>query len=316
MDKSTIHAGLLGLGHAASHHARALHHVPGIELSAVCDLDPKRYHELDLSPGFQSLDAMLAESRLDLVIVATPNADHLLSVSRLLNAGVDVVVEKPAAETREDLQTMLDLADARTRYLHVALHSAFGEEVVWLRDNLDAVVGDRALTGFHCELFDPYIEAGLLRPGVAGLGGSWIDCGVNALSVLAEFIDPETLRVDSADFARDASLNCSETGSDVRFTFGGCGGRIETDWTRGVDRKVTYLTFDDVDVVLHHSNEEVLVRKGDNEERLFAVKTGLPRLTNHYVGVFRDLAARYPAQDNLELATTLHRLVFDVQDAA
>ena len=66
--------------------------------------------------------------------------------------------------------------------------------------------------------------------------------------------------------------------------------------------------------MLDHSAQQVLLCSSDEEQTLFSCDNGNPRLTNHYIGVFRDVAAQIDAgQDNFDYCRDLHRIVFEAQ---
>jgi virulence factor len=58
-------------------------------------------------------------------VVLTPSVTHRALVERLLEAGVDVLVEKPATLSSGETQALADLAEARGRVLMVAFNRRF-----------------------------------------------------------------------------------------------------------------------------------------------------------------------------------------------
>ncbi len=97
--------GLVGCGRLASDgYVPALAHTagPAFRLVAVADPDPgRRGHVSRLAggdvAGFPDAAALLAGSRLDALVLATPAALHLADAERASAAGVPVLVEKPPA---------------------------------------------------------------------------------------------------------------------------------------------------------------------------------------------------------------------------
>lgn len=108
----TLRAGLLGLGVMGSNHARILSNLDGVEFVGVFDpaeTAPEKVHD---RPVFKDLDALL-ECGIDYAIVATPTAFHLDMGTRLANAGVHALIEKPVASTADDAATLRDLFEAK-----------------------------------------------------------------------------------------------------------------------------------------------------------------------------------------------------------
>lgn len=61
--------------------------------------------------AYDSLDAVLADERVELITVATPNDVHKEIVIKCLGAGKNVICEKPVTMSTADLQAMIDAAD-------------------------------------------------------------------------------------------------------------------------------------------------------------------------------------------------------------
>ena len=57
--------------------------------------------------------ALLADTSLDGVIIATPDDEHLPMALAAIDAGLDVLCEKPLANTAADARRMLDAAEAK-----------------------------------------------------------------------------------------------------------------------------------------------------------------------------------------------------------
>jgi hypothetical protein len=166
--------------------------------------------------------------------------------------------------------------------------------------------------------FDPYIgKNGLEKKSGIGLGGSWYDSGINALSVLAYIADPASISIVSAKMV--SSMHCNQTSACTRLRCDVdgevCTGEINTDWMLGLDSKTTLLSYERATVLLDHSNEQVVIRDGQTFPKTISLKNGLARLINHYVGVFRDLEGSFVRhRGNIGLSTRLHELLFDAMD--
>jgi predicted dehydrogenase len=104
-------------------HAPLISSVDGLELAAVVerstDNAAQRY------PGittYRTLEALLADSSLGLIVVATPNGTHYDLARQALEAGKSVVVDKPTAITSAEIASLIELA-ARHKALLVPFHN-------------------------------------------------------------------------------------------------------------------------------------------------------------------------------------------------
>jgi UDP-N-acetylglucosamine 3-dehydrogenase len=108
----TLRAGVLGLGVMGRNHARVLAELDGVEFVGVFDPAqnvPDRVHD---KPVIRDLDQFL-ELKLDYAVVAAPTVFHLEMGTRLAQAGVHALIEKPVASTAEDSRTLRDLFAAK-----------------------------------------------------------------------------------------------------------------------------------------------------------------------------------------------------------
>ena len=104
-----IRVGLVGFGMAGRvFHAPLISSAEGLELTAVVERNSdnaaQRY------PGittYRSLEAMLADSSLDLFVVATPSGTHFQVARQILEAGKNVVVDKPVAVASAEVAKLI-----------------------------------------------------------------------------------------------------------------------------------------------------------------------------------------------------------------
>ncbi|WP_075180974.1 Gfo/Idh/MocA family protein [Pantoea sp. 1.19] len=87
-------------------------------------------------PCFSQMAALAAAS--DAVFVHSSTASHFAVVRMLLEAGVDVCVDKPLAATLDEAEQLVALAAARGRKLMVAFNRRFAPRYLQLKAALDA----------------------------------------------------------------------------------------------------------------------------------------------------------------------------------
>lgn len=117
----TLRTGVIGVGHLGYHHARNYAALPDAELVGVVDTNPANRERAagDFTvPGFSDVEALIA-CGVDAVSVATPTSHHHDAVVALLQAGVDVLVEKPIAGSLLEAEAMVAVAKAHNCLLQV-----------------------------------------------------------------------------------------------------------------------------------------------------------------------------------------------------
>jgi predicted dehydrogenase len=123
-----IRVGLIGAGYIATWHADALKATPGVRVSAVCDLNEAAAKGLALGYGaqaFTSVEDMIAAKACDAVHILTPPHLHEPLAIQCLNAGLDVLVEKPVSESHAATQRMAEAAQVNGRRFHAG-HNFLG----------------------------------------------------------------------------------------------------------------------------------------------------------------------------------------------
>ena len=110
-----IRVGLVGCGRISGKHFEALEeHAEVAELVAVCDSDPaalEAAESLTGAKGYSSLQSLLANSDVDVVILATPSGQHAAEGIAVAEAGRHVVTEKPMATRWNDGKHLVQACD-------------------------------------------------------------------------------------------------------------------------------------------------------------------------------------------------------------
>ncbi len=107
-----IGVGIIGFGLAAKvFHAPFVSAVPGLKLLAF--VERKGDHAAAAYPQTKTLrtvEALLADPAIELVVVATPNETHYALAKQCLQAGKHVVIDKPFAATSAQAEELIELA--------------------------------------------------------------------------------------------------------------------------------------------------------------------------------------------------------------
>jgi predicted dehydrogenase/nucleoside-diphosphate-sugar epimerase len=129
----------LGAGYIADWHAQSIAAVSDVELVAVCDFVlPKAQAiagKFGVPKAYASVEAMLAEEKLDAVHVLLPPDRHFAAARTLLEAGVDVFLEKPMCDRAADCESLVSLAEQRGLRLGVGHNFLFAEVYEQLRND-------------------------------------------------------------------------------------------------------------------------------------------------------------------------------------
>lgn len=107
-----IRVGLVGFGMAGRvFHAPLISSVEGLELAAVVERSGNK--AVERYPNIKScrtLDELLADSSIKLIVVATPNSTHCDVALRALEAARNIVVDKPTSVSSANIAQLMELA--------------------------------------------------------------------------------------------------------------------------------------------------------------------------------------------------------------
>lgn len=120
MEKLTI--GIVGFGGMGSYHAQYLiEKEENFTLKGGYDIDPKRVAALKKEgyQGYATYEALLADSEIDLILIAVPNDFHKELAMAALKAGKHVLCEKPAMMNAKELEEVLQVAEKTQRHFFV-----------------------------------------------------------------------------------------------------------------------------------------------------------------------------------------------------
>ncbi|MEK9758782.1 MAG: Gfo/Idh/MocA family oxidoreductase [Paracoccaceae bacterium] len=219
--------------------AGALDHRPdaGREYAIKLGIDPSR--------AYGDWKEMLAgekgrEDRVDLVTVATPNATHFEITKNFLEAGFNVLCEKPMTMSVEEGEEIVRIAEktgkiCAVNYCYSAYPMVRQARAMIRAGELGKIrlVVTNFSHGHHGDAGDADNPRVRWRydPAMAGVSGQFADCGIHALH-MASFLCDDQVETLSADFASTISSRQLEDDAMVNFRMsGGTVGRL---WTSSV----------------------------------------------------------------------------------
>ena len=133
---SDLKLAVIGAGAFGRNHVRVLSNLPGVQLVAVVDSDLDRAQALASEHKSQAYTSLEDIPAVNAAVVATPTNSHEAVATRLLNSGIDVLVEKPIATTSAAGERLARLADEKNRILQVGHLERFNPAVIALEKAL------------------------------------------------------------------------------------------------------------------------------------------------------------------------------------
>jgi predicted dehydrogenase len=245
---SIVRLGMIGTGGMARYHIRSiLKQGDTTQITAVCEPNKENYQKAaqlfeDASqpapPNIRDFDAFLKKQarNIDVAFIVTPHNQHFPQAKALLEAGKDVLVEKPMVMNTSEARRLMKVRDKTGRLLAVAFNGSMSPSIRMAYDLLhDGSMG--RILSVQAAVWQTWEQStrGLWRqePKISG-GGYMFDTGAHLLNTTADllgepfsevaaFIDKRSTKVDILTVA------IAKTTSGVFVTINGCGASPVTD---------------------------------------------------------------------------------------
>ena len=155
MSRTRLRAAVVGVGYLGRFHAEKYAAHSMAELVAVADVDPDRARTVAAALGVEAVsDHRALLGRIDCASVAVPTQLHHAVAGDLLEAGVDVLVEKPLTTTVDEGKALLEIAVRRGRVLQVGHLERFNPAI----RALEGVIREPRF--IECHRHAPFSERG------------------------------------------------------------------------------------------------------------------------------------------------------------
>lgn len=136
-----LRIGMIGAGNISETHITRYENNPHVEIVAVCDIDEAKLNKYadahNIEHRFTNIDKMLASVELDAADVCVWNCAHAECSIAALDAGLNVLCEKPMAMTAAEAQAMKDAADKNGKLLMLGFVTRFSNQARIAKDFID-----------------------------------------------------------------------------------------------------------------------------------------------------------------------------------
>ena len=187
-----IRIAVVGCGGIANgKHMPSLKRLPGVEMVAFCDIIPERAEKARKDFGtpdarvYTDYKEMLAkEADVDAVHVCTPNRSHSFITIDALEAGKNVMCEKPMAKTSAEAAAMCEAAKRTGKKLTIGYQNRFRKETQYLHQLCeDGELGEIYFAKAHAVRRRAVPNWGVFLNEEEQGGGPLIDIGTHALDL-------------------------------------------------------------------------------------------------------------------------------------
>lgn len=127
---------------------------------------------------FQSLDDLLADDHIELVIVNTPNITHYDFSKKVIQAGKHLIVEKPFTATVLEAEELIQLANEHNVVISVYHNRRYDSDFKTVQKILkEDLLGEIVEAEFHYDRYDPKLSYKTHKETPTAAVGSLYDLG-------------------------------------------------------------------------------------------------------------------------------------------
>lgn len=134
-----VNVALIGCGYWGKNYVKTINEIEGMNIKWIYNKQ-KDILKKNIPKGTKftkDYKKILSDNKTDAVIIATPPKTHYKIVKQALEAGKDVLVEKPMTYKSEDAIKLADLADKESNILMVGHTFLYNPAIVELKKKID-----------------------------------------------------------------------------------------------------------------------------------------------------------------------------------
>ncbi|MFH1347659.1 MAG: Gfo/Idh/MocA family oxidoreductase [Candidatus Margulisiibacteriota bacterium] len=224
--------GVIGVGTMGQHHARVISALPGAKLFGIADLDQEKAKQVGVRFGaevFQNYQELFPQ--VDAIILASPTETHFEIAKDCLEAGKNILIEKPICQNLDDAKTLIDLIKSKNLVCAIGLIERFNPAF----QELQKLIRKEKIIGIQVNRFSPFPEritdANVIQ-----------DMMVHDLDLLLSLIPNEEIETLKAHGEKVKSEKLDKVSATV-FYKSGLIAKVDADRVFGIKtRKITVTT--------------------------------------------------------------------------
>ncbi len=149
-----IRVGVVGMGFIGQVHAKCYQATADVQLAVICDIDEAKLKSAGQTQGnidqgaggldlagvelYTDFDSMLSEANLDAVSITLPTSMHAEFTIKALDAGLNVLCEKPIAPNMSQCKRIIAAADKSNKILQIGHCIRFWPEYAKTKEIIDS----------------------------------------------------------------------------------------------------------------------------------------------------------------------------------
>lgn len=267
-----LRVGIVGCGNIFTMHATSAHHLPNAQIVGVCDIKKDRadraaekYH----CKAYYDYKDLIKKEQIDVVHICVPHYLHPIISRYAIEAGVNVLCEKPMSIRYEDGQTNVRLAEEKGVKYGIIFQCRYNDSAKLVKENLrngklGKIISARAVLTW-CKPDAYYSLSDWKGTWDKEGGGVVIDQMIHSLDLANWFIDDEIESVQANLSNRGHAIMEVDDSAEgfIRYK----GGATLGFWAMnnyGCDEPIEIRLFcENGKVIMDYDNAEIILNNGE-----------------------------------------------------
>lgn len=210
-----LNLGIIGFGGMASYHFNNLKDYKRVNVKGVFDVKPERqkFAEEQGIIAYSSKEELLADTEIDIVLVATTNEVHKELAIEAMAAGKHVICEKPVTLASQELEEIISASEKYNKVFTIDQNRRTNKDFVLMKNNVENdMIGD-------IYVIESRVEGSRGMPKgwrtIKELGGGMmLDWGVHLIDQLMYMVDEKVVNI----FCKMYHIEYSDVDDNFRLT--------------------------------------------------------------------------------------------------
>ena len=248
-----IRIGVVGIGHLGNYHLQKYRELSNCRIVGVVDVKKERADKAaEMYDCLPMCDHRKLISSVDAVSIAVPTISHYRIAKDFLDAGIDVLLEKPITTTIEEADELIAIAEAKGLIFQIGLLERFNPAIVALR----TVMGKPLFIETH--RLHPFFERGTDVDVI-------LDLMIHDLDIILHFVKSPIKNVEAVGVS---ILSDKVDIANARITFSsGCVANVTASRVTGKTmQKIRFFGFEGYHAVDYGKRELVSLGKKNGAE--------------------------------------------------
>ncbi len=271
---SKLNVAVIGVGNMGKFHVNNYSEIEEVNLVGISDLNKERGEKISREFKclfYEDYKKMISEEKIDIVSIATPTKFHKEIALYCIEEGINVLIEKPMADTVENALEIIKKAKESKVKVSVGHVERFNPAVIKLKELIDSgKLGKiNSIIARRVGIYPPKMKE----------GGVLVDLAVHDIDIINHLLKkrPISSKINSGG----AILSNTRDYADIFLDYGDVSALVQVNWITPVKIRKLNITGSKGYAEMDYISQEIILFESDYSKEIsdfgeFIIKFGTP----------------------------------------